>query len=343
MKFTKRNYKIENKLVSVITPTHNRANIIKEAMNSVLNQTYKNFEYIIVDNGSTDNTEEIVRSFKDERIKYIWQENSGSPAGSRNTGMMAATGYYIAFCDSDDLWLPQKLEKQIEIFEKYDDILLVATNVISFIQKFDLNKNHLSLSKNKRITFKNILKRNNIYISSVLMKRIVFDDLGLMDEDPRLWAEDYDYWLRLLKYKNKSVLILKEALTKFRFSETSSSYKISFLEYCKKMESVLNKHGIYNQKYLKRREREEIFKLKYNKMKKFLLQKSLFCLLKEENIIFKDKLSCLISYYYNKFNKNLYRINIKLLNILKIFLKFIYNQYYVNFFFKKINMKFEIL
>ena len=133
----KNNYKMEKKLVSVITTTHNRGNIIKECINSVLNQTYKNFEYIIVDNGSTDNTKEIVHAFKDKRIKYIWQENSGSPAGSRNTGMMAAKGYYIAICDSDDLWLPQKLEKQIELFEKYNDILLVATNAIYFTNKFE--------------------------------------------------------------------------------------------------------------------------------------------------------------------------------------------------------------
>ncbi|MFX1394814.1 MAG: glycosyltransferase family 2 protein [Promethearchaeota archaeon] len=321
MKFTKKDYKKENKLVSVITPTHNRANIIKEAINSVLNQTYKNFEYIIVDNGSTDNTEEIVRSFKDERIKYIWQENSGSPAGSRNTGMMAATGYYIAFCDSDDLWLPQKLEKQIEIFEKYDDLLLVATNAIFYPEKFKLFKNVLSISKNKKITFRNILKRNNIIISTILMKRIVVDILGLMDENPHIW-EDYDYWLRLLKYKNKSVLIMSDKLAKFRITGPHYFWGKSFLEYYKKVKYSLNKHVSYDQKYIKKRIREEIFKLKYNEMKKFLLQKSLFCFLKEKNIKFKDKISYLISYYSNKY---INKINIKFLNILTRFLKINYS------------------
>ena len=90
--------------VSIIIPTYNRANLLPRAINSVLNQTFKDFELIIVDDGSTDNTRKVVKEFeeKDSRIKYIWQENFGGPAKPTNTGLKISKGKYIAFLDSDN-------------------------------------------------------------------------------------------------------------------------------------------------------------------------------------------------------------------------------------------------
>src|SRR4030065_2324353 len=96
--------------VSVIIPTYNRANFLKKAIKSVLHQTFKDFELIVVDDGSSDNTKEIVSRFiKDgAKIKYIYQKNSGGTSNPRNVGIAHASGYYLAFLDSDDQWLPEK-------------------------------------------------------------------------------------------------------------------------------------------------------------------------------------------------------------------------------------------
>ena len=108
--------------VSVIIPTYNRAHLVGKAIQSVLNQTYKDFEIIVVDDGSTDNTnEEIAKSFNDPRIRYICHEQKRGGSAARNTGIKAAHGEYIAFLDSDDEWLTEKLERQIGFFEQSAD------------------------------------------------------------------------------------------------------------------------------------------------------------------------------------------------------------------------------
>lgn len=107
-------------LVSVIMPSYNTAEFIKESINSVLNQTYQNFEIIIVDDCSTDNTDEVVAEIKDERIKYIKNQKNSGAAVSRNRALREAKGKWIAFLDSDDVWLPEKLEKQISFMKEND-------------------------------------------------------------------------------------------------------------------------------------------------------------------------------------------------------------------------------
>ena len=97
--------------VSAIIPTYNRANIVIRAIQSVLNQTYQNFELLVIDDGSQDNTEEIVTGIHDNRIKYIRHEKNKGVAAARNTGIEAAKGEFIAFLDSDDEWLPNKLKR----------------------------------------------------------------------------------------------------------------------------------------------------------------------------------------------------------------------------------------
>lgn len=105
-------------LTSVIIPTYNRARDLKEAVNSVLRQTYQNMEIIVVDDGSTDETHELMNSFTDQRIKYIKKKNERHPGKTRNVGLQAARGEYIAFLDDDDLWLPEKLEIQMAEMRK---------------------------------------------------------------------------------------------------------------------------------------------------------------------------------------------------------------------------------
>ena len=109
---------MKEKLVSIIMPTYNCGSFIKETIESVLNQTYKNWELIIVDDCSKDNTEEVVKKIKDKRIKYYKLKQNSGAAVARTESMKKAKGYYMAFLDSDDLWYPDKLEKQIMFMEE---------------------------------------------------------------------------------------------------------------------------------------------------------------------------------------------------------------------------------
>lgn len=105
-------------MVSVIIPSYNRAGSIRAAVESVLKQSYADLELIVVDDGSTDDTEAVLKGIDDDRLRYIYQENAGACV-ARNTGIAAARGEYIAFHDSDDIWHPTKLEKQMAAFETY--------------------------------------------------------------------------------------------------------------------------------------------------------------------------------------------------------------------------------
>lgn len=104
--------------VSVVIPTHNRSSLLRRAIQSVLDQTYQDFEIIVVDDASTDDTEAVVKGFADERIRYVRHSENRGEAASRNTGIRLAKGEYIAGHDDDDVWLPPKLEKQVKAFEK---------------------------------------------------------------------------------------------------------------------------------------------------------------------------------------------------------------------------------
>ena len=107
-----------NELVSVITPSYNTARFLRETIGCVLSQTYENWEMLIVDDGSTDDTDDVVASFSDPRIRYFKNERNSGAAGSRNRALREARGKWIAFLDSDDLWTPDKLEKQIRFMEE---------------------------------------------------------------------------------------------------------------------------------------------------------------------------------------------------------------------------------
>jgi glycosyltransferase involved in cell wall biosynthesis len=180
-------------LVSVIIPTYNRGWIVKEAIDSVLGQDFSDYELIVVDDGSDDNTREILGAYG-KAVTVLQQPNRGVSA-ARNRGIAAAAGGLIAFLDSDDLWLPGKLTTQVKFFEENADALINQTQEIWIRNGIRVNpkKRHHKFSG---MIFEPSLALCLVSPSAVMIKKSLFDTVGVFDE--KLPAcEDYDLWLRI--------------------------------------------------------------------------------------------------------------------------------------------------
>jgi glycosyltransferase involved in cell wall biosynthesis len=178
---------------SVIIPTYNRQHLFEIALESVLNQTYRDFEVIIVDDGSTDQTREVIKIFDDSRVKYHYQENHGV-SHARNRGLEISRGKFIAFLDSDDSWVPQKLERVNEAINRHPHLSIFHTDEIWYKGKRLLSqkKKH---KKPSGYVYLKALPLCCIGMSTAVVKRDVFKKIGLFDESLPA-CEDYDFWLR---------------------------------------------------------------------------------------------------------------------------------------------------
>jgi len=179
--------------VSVIIPTFNRGWILHEAIDSVLAQDYVNWELIVVDDGSTDNTAEILGGYRD-RLTVLAQHNQGVSA-ARNRGIQAAAGELIAFLDSDDLWLPQKLSRQVEFFNDRRDALICQTEEIWIRNGRRVNPK-VRHQKPSGMIFERSLELCLVSPSAVMIRPRLFDRVGFFDESLPA-CEDYDLWLRI--------------------------------------------------------------------------------------------------------------------------------------------------
>lgn len=183
-------------LISVIIPTYNRSWILKDAIDSVLSQKFTDFEIIVVDDGSTDSTNELLAAYKD-RIKTIRQENKGV-SSARNSGLRAANGLYAAFLDSDDMWLPEKLSSQVDFFYSHPDALICQTDEIWIRKGVRVNPKNRH-QKPSGMIFEPSLRLCLVSPSAVMMKKSIFDEIGLFNEAFQA-CEDYDLWLRIGLY-----------------------------------------------------------------------------------------------------------------------------------------------
>jgi glycosyltransferase involved in cell wall biosynthesis len=179
--------------VSVIIPAYNRGWIIKEAIDSVLAQTFDGYELIVVDDGSDDNTAEILDSYG-SKIRIIRQENQGVSA-ARNHGIISSSTRFIAFLDSDDLWLPEKLDRQVSFFRNNPDAMICQTQEIWIRNGKRVNprKHHKKLSG---MIFEPSLNLCLVSPSAVMFKRRLVEMVGFFDESLPA-CEDYDLWLRV--------------------------------------------------------------------------------------------------------------------------------------------------
>ncbi|MGB8658701.1 MAG: glycosyltransferase [Candidatus Zixiibacteriota bacterium] len=199
--------------VSVVIPTYNSAHFLGEALQSVFDQTFKDYELIVVDDGSTDETKQIVAEYGD-KIKYIFQENSG-PASAKNNGIRNSVGKYIAFLDADDLWLPTKLEKQVKTFQQSPELAMIFTEHSVFNDRGI----YLALiGKRKRLIkgdiARNIFLHNGVATPTVIVRKEIFNKIGLFEEDLCM-AEDDNMWVRIAV--NFKVELIDEPLVKIRF------------------------------------------------------------------------------------------------------------------------------
>lgn len=213
-------------LISVITPVYNAEKYILQTMDSVMNQTVKNFEYLLVDDCSPDNSAEIVKEYqkRDSRIQYIKLEENSGAAVARNTGIENARGRYIAFIDSDDKWYPTKLEKQLKYMEEENKAFTYT--------KFELINDNGTLKKEatqipEKFDYSGLLKNTAIACSTVMIDTNVIKDVKM----PLVRkGQDTATWLKILRNHDYAYLV-DETLNQYRSVEGSlSSNKVQALK-----------------------------------------------------------------------------------------------------------------
>lgn len=217
---------MNNPRISVIIPCYNSEKFIKETMDSVLSQTYRDFEVIVIDDGSKDKTREIIQSFDDERIKYYYKKNGGM-ADARNEGIKLAKGEHIAFLDHDDIWFSDKLELQLSEIEKSECIGIVYSGYI------EINDKHIILRESrplrKGMILKNLLIEGNIVgtPSCVIVRKRVLDKVGVFNPSLSISA-DWDLWIRIAKFYQVS--FVDKVLLKYRVHENSAHKNLILYE-----------------------------------------------------------------------------------------------------------------
>jgi len=216
-------------LISIITPIYNGKQYISEAIESARAQTYKNFEILLINDGSTDNSYEVIKPYlSDTRIIYIEQQNSGV-ASARNAAISVAKGQYIGFLDQDDLWHKNKLKEQVAILENDKNIALVHSKQ-DFIDSRGNKINFSWITGGTGYCFTDMFIKNRIAVLTVLIRKTILDEVGLFNEQLS-GADDYEMWLRVtLKHPIKYI---DTPLAIYRFHDSNiskNSFKMTILE-----------------------------------------------------------------------------------------------------------------
>lgn len=200
--------------VSIITPLYNAEDYISSTADSVFSQTFTNFEWIIADDCSTDNSREILFELekKDSRVKVIYLKKNGGPIIARNSAIEIAKGRFVAFIDSDDLWLPQKLEKQLNLMKKYSAPL--SYTGFKKIDKFGELRNGKIMTVPERVSYKMSLKSHSIVASSAVYDTNLTGNIKQSVEAP-LGKDDLHFFLGILE-KNGDAIGVQEDLTRLR-------------------------------------------------------------------------------------------------------------------------------
>ncbi len=210
--------------LSVVIPSFNTARYILDAVNSLLVQSVAGLEIIIIDDGSTDNYMDAFNRILDPRVTIVTQANRGL-AGCRNTGILLSRARYVGFLDADDIWYPQKAERQMGAMDR-DPSIGVTFSYSAYLDEGGAPSGHLLTSRCKHPTAKDLALRNHIGNgSNPIIRRKCFDEAGLFDEDLRS-CEDYEMWVRIAAVTHWGFLLIPEVLTGYRVRPGSmtSSY-----------------------------------------------------------------------------------------------------------------------
>lgn len=227
--------------VSVVIPTCNRADFLKAAIESVLKQTFQDFEIIVVDDASRDQTAEVMAGFQDPRIHYIRHETNKGQGRTRNAGIEQASGEYVALLDDDDEWLPEKLEKQVSLLDSSADAVgLVYTG---FYRVEGASKRVISrfIPEDRGYVYDRLRVKNSIgTCSTVLLRRLCLERVGGFDETLTCGA-DYDMWVRISK--DSFFEYLDEPLV--RYAVHSERISTNYNSLIKGKETLLKKYAQY--------------------------------------------------------------------------------------------------
>lgn len=199
-------------LVSVVIPAYNAAKTIQSTVQSVLGQTIQNFEIIVIDDGSKDNTIEVAESIKDSRVKVLPQQNGGASA-ARNIGIKASQGKYIAFLDADDLWLPHKLERQLDVLTNEKDVTAVQSGVYFVNDSLKVLSARLCFQPEDVLLETLLFQNLPGLMSTLVVERSVFDEIGYLDTSLEI-LEDWELAIRLSRFCNLESI--EEPLTLYR-------------------------------------------------------------------------------------------------------------------------------
>jgi len=209
----------EEPLVSVVTPAYNAGAYIKNTIESVLRQTYQNFELLIANYGSTDNTDKVVRAFSDPRIKYLYQDKNNGQSASRNAALAVARGKYIAFLDADDLFYPGKLAEQVSYMEAHPECDFCYCKIYHFFTEDPKTLYHLEMEHPSGRIFERLLVNNFINPLSAMVRKEVFTKYGVF-ESKFWWADEQYLWLKL-SYNKVNFCYLDKVLGQCRLHPNS--------------------------------------------------------------------------------------------------------------------------
>lgn len=223
------------KLVSIVIPCYNDKDYIQESVNSALNQTYKNIEIIIVDDGSNKATKKVLKGINHEKVKLISQENRGLSA-ARNTGIKNANGAYITTLDADDLFEDNFIERAVSVLNLDSAIGVVGC----YSNYFEENKKVIKKICPEGGSIENFLFSNNTMASSLFRKKCWLD-AGGFDENMKKGYEDWEFWISVTK-QSWQVYIIKEFLFNYRKKESSMLQTTNLLYEEENYQYVLNKH-----------------------------------------------------------------------------------------------------
>lgn len=206
--------------VSIITAAYNHVKFIRQSVESAQGQTYRDFEHIVVDDGSSDGTADVLRSFGD-KITYIRQDNCGAHAAI-NRGIRMSSGEYIAILDSDDAWLPHKLERQMQTFKQHPEAGLVYAQAYIIDDEGEFINNGEPGGKpfaNPHRAFDELLRENCIPILTAVLRRTCIEQVGFFNESLKA-TSDWDMWIRIAA--KWPVIFVPEALALYRIHENST-------------------------------------------------------------------------------------------------------------------------